>query len=218
MKNIRVWFRKTDTAKYISHLDLSRCMERAIHKAKLPFWYTEGFNPHVFLTITMPISLGFTGMKESMDVKLLNDDMPYQEIIDKLNSGLPKNVRVYNITEPVMRPGAIAFSEYEILVRTKNTALVSSRFLELLSDESIMVNKKTKKGIVEVDIKEDFKNMTIEPVGPSILKIHVILKSSNSGSTNPRLIFEAYISKYGEELYPEITRINCFDINMNEYM
>ena len=47
-KDVRVWFSKTGTARYISHLDLNRCMSRAFHKAKLPLWYTEGFNPHVF--------------------------------------------------------------------------------------------------------------------------------------------------------------------------
>lgn len=81
MKTIRIWFKKQRTAKYISHLDMVRLMERAIHKAKLPFWYTEGFNPHVFLTINMPISLGYTGLRESMDVKLLEDDLPFSEII-----------------------------------------------------------------------------------------------------------------------------------------
>ena len=36
-------------------------MSRAFHKAKLPLWYTEGFNPHVFLTFAAPLSLGFEG-------------------------------------------------------------------------------------------------------------------------------------------------------------
>ena len=42
-------------------------MSRAFHKAKLPLWYTEGFNPHVFLTFAAPLSLGFEGRRESMD-------------------------------------------------------------------------------------------------------------------------------------------------------
>ena len=90
-KDVRVWFSKTGTARYISHLDLNRCMSRAFHKAKLPLWYTEGFNPHVFLTFAAPLSLGFEGRHESMDIRLI-EDMPYPELIEKLNAGLPHDI------------------------------------------------------------------------------------------------------------------------------
>ena len=53
-KDVRVWFSKTGTARYISHLDLNRCMSRAFHKAKLPLWYTEGFNPVSYTHLTLP--------------------------------------------------------------------------------------------------------------------------------------------------------------------
>ena len=61
MKSTRIWFHKFGTAKYISHLDLNRCVARAFHKAKLPMWYTEGFNPHAFVTFALPLSLGVEG-------------------------------------------------------------------------------------------------------------------------------------------------------------
>ena len=77
-------------------------MSRAFHKAKLPLWYTEGFNPHVFLTFAAPLSLGFEGRHESMDIRLI-EDMPYPELIEKLNAGLPHDIRVWAVTEPEMK-------------------------------------------------------------------------------------------------------------------
>ena len=65
MKSTRIWFHKFGTAKYISHLDLNRCVARAFHKAKLPMWYTEGFNPHAFVTFALPLSLG---VEENMNL------------------------------------------------------------------------------------------------------------------------------------------------------
>lgn len=217
MKNIRLWFKKTDTAKYISHLDLQRCMARAIHKAKLPFWYTEGFNPHVFLTITMPISLGYSGLRESMDVKLLDDDFPFEVIIEKMNQGLPKDIRIYEVTEAVMRPGIVAYSSYDIVIRFENAEELKSRFDELLSQEQIIVPKKTKKGIKDIDIKPDFKNIRIDIIDGVGLHMEVILPSSVNGGINPRLLFESYQQKYGEEIFPEVTRTNCFDEKMQEF-
>ena len=45
-------------------------MLRAVHKAKIPLWYTEGYNPHAFVTFALPLSLGFRGNRESMDMKI----------------------------------------------------------------------------------------------------------------------------------------------------
>lgn len=98
MKNVRVWFEKKDQCIYISHLDLNRCMIRAIQKSRIPIWHTEGFNPHPFITFPMPLSLGFLGKKECMDMRLLEDDFSFKEIINRLNDCLPKGIRVFELT------------------------------------------------------------------------------------------------------------------------
>ena len=81
LKSVRIWFKKDYECRYISHLDLNRCMLRALHKSKLPVWHTEGFNPHPFATFPLPLSLGFRGVNECMDVKLEDDNYSFKEII-----------------------------------------------------------------------------------------------------------------------------------------
>ena len=66
MINIRVFYHKTSRAKYISHLDIMRCMQRAVVRAGLPVWYTEGFNPHIYLTFSLPLSGWLTTLIRSM--------------------------------------------------------------------------------------------------------------------------------------------------------
>ena len=58
MVDVRLWFQKCGDARYISHLDLSRCMQRALKRSGLPIWYTEGFNPHAYVTFALPLSMG----------------------------------------------------------------------------------------------------------------------------------------------------------------
>ena len=70
MQNVRVFFEKTGMTKYISHLDLMRCMTRAIKRAAIPAWYTEGFNPHLFITFALPLTLGVESLCESMDIPI----------------------------------------------------------------------------------------------------------------------------------------------------
>ena len=193
-------------------------MERAIHKAKLPFWYTEGFNPHVFLTITMPLSLGFSGTRESMDVKLLDDDYPFEEIITKLNNGLPKDIEVYEVTEAKMKPGAVAFSKYEIEISEPDALEIAENIEKMFELESINVIKKTKKGEGEIDIKPDFEKMKTVVKKDGFVKYAVILKSSNNGSINPQLLFEAYNNIYQKQVYARINRVFCYNDKMNLFI
>ncbi len=56
MTTVRVWFTKTGEASYISLLDLQRVMQRALKRSGLPVWYTQGFNPHIYMTFAAPLA------------------------------------------------------------------------------------------------------------------------------------------------------------------
>ena len=62
--NTRAFFSKMGRAKYISHLDLSSVIIRAMKRTKLPIWQTEGYNPRTYVTFMLPLSLGHTGQTE----------------------------------------------------------------------------------------------------------------------------------------------------------
>ena len=51
-------FTKEDSIKYVSHLELMRTIQRIIRRAELPVQYSQGFNPHIILSIAQPLSVG----------------------------------------------------------------------------------------------------------------------------------------------------------------
>ena len=69
MQTIRVWFAKREEACYISHLDLQRVVQRALKRSGVPVWYTQGFNPHIYLTFALPLPLGQQSITECFDFK-----------------------------------------------------------------------------------------------------------------------------------------------------
>lgn len=215
MKNVRVWFSKTGTARYISHLDLNRCMSRAFHKAKLPLWYTEGYNPHVFLTFAAPLSLGFDGPHESMDIRLV-EDMDSAELIEKLNAGLPPDIRVYEIAEPEMKANDIAFAEYEISLKSEQPLADIEALSAFLALPSIPVQKHTKKGDKTIDIKPFFLSMTFETAGQSV-RMCVRLPAGNQGGINPMLFFEAAERALSRSFFVRVARTALFDAKMRVF-
>jgi len=67
-QRIRVWFRKGDRVRYISHLDVLRYWERAIRRAGLPLSYSQGFTPHPKLAFAGPLPLGYAADADIMDI------------------------------------------------------------------------------------------------------------------------------------------------------
>ena len=69
MLTIRISFEKRGEAAYISLLDLQRVFHRILKRSGLPVYYTQGFNPHIYLSFNCPLSLGQESLCESCDIK-----------------------------------------------------------------------------------------------------------------------------------------------------
>lgn len=212
MKNVRVWFKKHDECRYISHLDLNRVMIRAISKSRLPVWHTEGFNVHPYITFALPLSLGFTGEKESMDMRILDDDFPLENIKDALCSCLPHGLTVYDVTYPVKKPGDIDSAKFKMRLSSddiSNEELYLA-LVEILNSEEILVDKKTKKGIKKIDIKEFFKDAKHYDTDHDVV-VRVTLPQGSTTNINPTLLVKALEEKLSIEVYYDITRVEVYD-------
>lgn len=203
--NTRIFFSKTDRAKYISHLDLNSVMQRAIRRSRLPVWRTEGFNPHTYVQFMLPLSLGQEGLREAMDFRLLEDISP-DETARRLNEALPADIRVTEVSVPKYKNTDIASAEYEII-----GAVPQDRFSDFIAQEHIMVEKKTKKGITEIDLRP-----LVSDVSAADGKITLRLPAGNEFNINPSLLMDAYAAFSGQPL-PRLrivrTRIFCADGN-----
>lgn len=215
LKNVRIWFKKDYECRYISHLDLNRCMLRALHKSKIPIWHTEGFNPHPFATFPLPLSLGFRGINECMDVKLEDDDYSFEEIKQNLNACLPRGLRVFDVTEPIMKAGKIAFASFTVKLsgdRLRSSEICAA-LSELLSQDSIEIEKKSKKGMKTVDIKQGVKKYEIKEMFDYAV-LDIILSAGSSDNVNPNLIVSALTDKTDVEYDVDITRNDLYNSDM----
>ncbi len=65
----RVTFSKTGDARFLSHRNTMDVFERAIRAAGLPVRYSEGFNPHMKLSMGPALPLGLESLHEVFDVE-----------------------------------------------------------------------------------------------------------------------------------------------------
>ena len=152
--NLRAVFEKSGRAVFISHLDLLRTMQRAIKRSGIPVWYSQGFNPHIYLNFPLALSLGVTSRTEFMDFAV-TEECDNAAIVERLNSVMPEGLHIISIDEPVYANKEIGFAEYSIEFRSDQTA---EYMLEALNDmmamNTIEIDKRSKsKGTVKIDIK-----------------------------------------------------------------
>ena len=212
MKNVRIWFKKDFECKYISHLDLNRCMLRALHKSKIPVWHTEGFNPHPFATFPLPLSLGFRGINECMDIKLEDDNYSIKEIINKLNECLPRGLQVFDVSEPVMKAGKIAFANFTITIGNSkiSSKIIADNLKTFFELEEINIEKKTKKGLKTVDIKQGIRKFEIIEKFDNV-ELNITLTAGSSDNVNPNLVITAF-QQYSDTDYDiDITRNDLYN-------
>ncbi|MBQ3330152.1 MAG: DUF2344 domain-containing protein [Ruminococcus sp.] len=209
MKSVRVFYRKFGSCKYISHLDTNRVMLRAIGKSGLNVWRTEGFNQHAYITFALPLSLGFASECESMDFRLLDDNEDLSAIPGRLNACLPDGIRVLRCAESVYKPADIEAAKYAVILEAMNESEISSEELSeklkaFLALPEIIVQKKTKKGMKDVDLKPYI--LAFEMRGGEKVGFDLTLPAGSTLNINPNLLIGAFADSLGVELYAEITR------------
>ena len=214
MKNVRIWFKKDDECRYISHLDLNRCVLRALHKSKIPVWHTEGFNPHPFATFPLPLSLGFRGINECMDIRLV-DEISDEKLIADFNACMPAGVRAFSVTEPIMKAGKIAYARFNIKISSDdmNSRKVYEELTKLLSSKEIMIEKRTKSGIKTVDLKKSIKTYELKEKF-DFAELDIVLSAGSTDNANPNLIITALEKQTEKSFYADITRIDLYNSDM----
>ena len=205
----RMIFSKTGRARFISHLDLMRTFSRIFKRAKIPVWYTQGFNPRLYIMFPLALPLGTESRVEVMDISL-TEPLDKEEIMQRVNAVMPEGMRIEKITEPIMDHKEIAASEYEIRFKLSGERDTYDQFEKYISQEEIIVKKRTKKkGEVEIDIKPDVKILSLEREGDMVY-VKLILPSGNDKNINTSVLidgFKAYAGADIETIYTTRTKI-----------
>ena len=215
MDKLRLRFSKTGRAEYISHLDLMRTMTRAFLRAGCRLKYSEGFNPHPNISIALPLSVGCESLCEIMDFRLIEEKEPI-DILKSLSIQLPEGIEaleVYGAERKVKEIKWLKISgifEYDERDAAEMTEKLNAFYLR----ESIVISKKTKRGIGETDIRPAIKEIEFTQAGADVRLDAVI--SAQEPTLNPELLAEA-LRQLCPDIAPDFAkfkRLEIFDENM----
>ena len=216
MREVRLIFSKTDRCKYISHLDINRCMSRALARAGIPLWFTEGFNP--YMSFSLPLSLGVESYCESVDLRI-TDDISNSEIKNRINAMLPSGIQIVEVPDDFRDSSEIAFSDYVYKIEFKDNEAAMEKIKALLSSDEIMAEKKAKKGkrriVKETNLKPFIDKFNIS-IRDTDVVLNIRLSAGNEKNLNPTLLFDTIIKQIEMDFeWRSISRIALLDKEYN---
>lgn len=220
MREVRLRFSKTDRCKYISHLDINRCMSRALTRAKIPLWYTEGFNPHPYMSFSLPLSLGIESFVESMDIRIIGN-ITNDEIKKKMNEMLPDGIRILEVYDDFRQDKDIAYSDYVFKIQFNDNETALQKINNVLNSDEIIAERKVKKGkrkiFKETNLKPLIQKFNSSIRGEDII-LNLRLMAGIEKNLNPTLLFDTIIKLIDMDFeWKSISRIAILDKNFKEF-
>ena len=232
---IRMRFVKTGTLRFISHLDVMRYFQKANHRAGIDIAYSGGYSPHQILSFAAPLGLGLTSEGEYADLEVHTSKSSAQTIAD-LNAVMTEGmvitgwVRVPEDCKPAMaQTGA---SDYLVYFRPGyepvDPEVFVRQFQAFLAQETIVVEKQTKKSTALVDIRPmilqaqaEVRSLQEHPylcntAEEPQLCLYLMLTTGSASNLKPELVMDAFMQFADRTLPPYALQIHRLESYANQ--
>ena len=220
---IRFKFKKVGSLQYISHLDLVRTMHKIVVRSGLPLKYTEGFNPKPKMVFAAPLSIGTESLCEFLDVRLSErvDESVAKELMNKNMTDEMQVLEAYYTERPFTE---LKWLSYTVSIKTAGASEeLCERINEALFLDSVEVEKKTKSGIKQVNIRPLIKSADAFFDGEEI-RIICLLSADPSEFLNPEYVVKYLREKLGilsdpslVNEYYSVLREKAYTADMQEF-
>lgn len=163
---IRLQITKDRDIRFISHLEYSRTISRAIRRAKLPAAYSEGFNPHLKFSLASALGVGVVSYTEFVEIELA-ETVEVETAARALSKALPRGIRVIAADAVDTHHAALmaqaAGADYRVTLPYAKD--ISPAVADFNARESLLFKKaapKKKDKVKEIDVKFYIPKLNVE--------------------------------------------------------
>ncbi|GEM_PF-3492418 len=216
---IRVRYSKTGVYRFLSHKDLTVIFNRALRMAKIPVVQSQGKKRTLKISYGLPLSSGVASTAEYLDLEVkLGREIDLQK---QLNAYLPDGIRILQYKSIFRKVPALAavvnFTTYE--VHFPEIDFSTEWIAEWLAREKILVDRRTKEGVREVDIRPFVDGMTSKN---NILEVSILIKEEQTAKITEVLeslltpqgidYRRCFIQRTGQFIVKEDRRLTPFEV------
>ncbi len=195
MQRLRIRFCRGEETKFISHLDIVRLWQRALHRAGISLAYSEGFSPHPRISLAAPLPMSITSQAELMGILCTKWVSPHfftAAVSQQLPPGI-EILQVYQLalTMPSLQ-SQVRYAEYRIEVETeKGQKDIESALTNLLSIKHLPWQHQRDTGTRNYDLRALIDDLWLIDWHSGSCTVGMRLRCDNSGSGRPEQVATA---------------------------
>ena len=195
MQRLRIRFSRGEELKFISHLDIMRLWQRALHRAGIPLAYTEGFSPHPRISSAAPLAVGVTSQGELMDIFCAKWVSPHF-FSTAVSQQLPPGIQILQVypVAPIMPSlqSQVNYAEYEVELETeKDQPGVKAALASLLSVKQLPWHHQRDTGTRNYDLRALIDDLWLIDWRSGYCTIGMRLRCDSGGSGRPEQVAAA---------------------------
>lgn len=212
----RILFRKEGRAKYISHLDIMRTMQRVFIRAGVKIKHTEGFNPHPYMAFALPLSVGTESDCELMDFTLVGG-AALEELPKLLTENAPEGITVLKAYEETVKLKHLKWLKVgiELIYDAGVPENAADELAALYSAEKLEVEKTSKGKTKTVDIIPMIDSIAFEKSGENEIYCTAVI-SAQEPSLSPSVLLSA-IDAFKPDIRPDFTKVRRLEVYDSEH-
>lgn len=194
---LRVRYTKLGESAFLSHLDLMTLLRRAMARARIPIGFSDGFHPHMKVSMGPALSLGLESEAEYLDVELTEMVSP-DDFQTRMNAVLPKGIQIKTVSEvPLKGPsimGMLREQIYHIDLMAREPESFAKMDLPARVDwlqnvAELPITRERKRRVKQVDIRPLIKDLKL--LAPT--KLRLVTKVSQQGGVKPAEVLKALL-------------------------
>jgi len=195
MHRLRIRFSRGQEVKFISHLDIVRLWQRALHRAGIPLAYSRGFNPHPQMSLAAPLAVGVTSQAELMDVFCTKWVSPHW-FSAAMSQQLPPGIEILEVYQAALSQPSlqsqVRYAEYMVEVENeKERKDIESALTHLLSVEHLPWQHQRDTGMRSYDLRGLIDELWLVDWHQPYCTIGMRLRCDSSGSGRPEQVTSA---------------------------
>ena len=195
LQRLRIRFCRGEEVKFISHLDIMRLWQRALHRAGITLAYSEGFSPHPRMSLAAPLPIGVTSEAELMDIFGTRWVSPHF-LTKAVSQQLPPGIEVLQVYQIALGlpslQAKIRYAEYRVEVETeKERGDVEAALTSLLSLKSLPWQHQRDTGTRHYDLRALIDDLWLIGWYQPYCTIGMRLRCDSGGSGRPEQVTTA---------------------------
>jgi radical SAM-linked protein len=203
-KKYRLTFSKLGHSRFLSHLELSQALVRALRRSSLTLAYSFGYHPHPKISFATATAVGMGSRQEYADITAQEYLSNLNLLKSEINSALPEGIEILEISKLSYEEKAIAQMlkgfEYELYlpaaIDSSRLKAMEENIKNFLATSEFKIQKISKGKTVIKDIRPFVQSLVLDTAGK---KIFFAVPHIQEGSARPTDIIAHVLKSDADE-------------------